>query len=130
MPFDGTDFRPAVAVIDKVIDLLGPNGERWIKSSTSSPDGRCIIGALRRSRLELKVKGDKAATYIRHAIAVLEPPAHPWREPSTIPFFNDIPHRKFGDVAMVLAYARAMAAGEKPEVSRVGRNALYIDLEP
>jgi hypothetical protein len=117
-------------VIDRMLHILGPNGERWTRGiHTDEERNHCILGALRRARHELKIKGDKSAMHIRHAIAALSPPPTYWHGTFTIPDFNDCMSRKFSEIAMVLAYARAMAAGEKPEVMRVTGNALYIALD-
>ena len=138
MPFDGTNSRPAaVAVIDRAIDLLGPNGERWIQNSFTDKGSHCILGALRRARHELGIKGDRSSgKHILRAITVIDP--RPWvdatlapvaRQIDSIANFNDQRGRKFRDVALVLTYARGLAAGEKPTVMRVGGNVLYIALE-
>jgi len=136
MPFDGTDSRTAtVAVIDRAIELLGPSGARWTQCEFTSDAGHhCILGALKRARFELKIKGDKSAKHIRNAIHVLADSTRPYAFPLSIMDFNDETGRKFGDIALVLAYARATAAGERPEVMRIGGNALYVailsEIEP
>lgn len=53
MPFDGTGFAPnrTVEALDKMAELLGPNGEHWCKEhfhKTMSDGSRshCLIGAM------------------------------------------------------------------------------------
>ena len=112
MPFDGNDPTSAVRLIDAVLDVLGPEGERWIKKRLSNARGHhCILGALAYSRRKLRTpRGDLATDYIRQAIREL--PGDPlWL--TSVTCFNDYPDRRFTDVRDVLRRARVLAAGSE-----------------
>lgn len=45
MPFDGANVLPTVA--DKMMDVLGPNGENWMRGMLHNGQGKhCMLGAL------------------------------------------------------------------------------------
>ena len=107
MPFDAATAIPAeVRIIDKALELLGPNGEHWTKGIANDGEGnRCIVGAVRSARRMLRLKGDKTTAFILTAVPDRRP-GHP-----VIEDFNDDRHRKFGEVAAVLTHARKLAGG-------------------
>lgn len=108
MPFDAATAIPAeVRIIDKALELLGPNGEHWTKGIANDREGnRCIVGALRSARRMLRLKGDKTTAFILTAVRDRRP-----EHPLIIEYFNDDRHRKFDEVAAVLTHARKLAGG-------------------
>src|ERR1700722_12169993 len=69
MPFDGNADRPEVRIIDLMLEVTGPNGEKWIKGKeTSAEGGHCVMGALNYSRRKLGIRGDETHRHIRSAI--------------------------------------------------------------
>ena len=112
MPFDGME-TDEIRLLDKMLEVLGPNGERWIKSTLSNEDGdHCVLGALHYARRKLKTaKGDKATLYIKLALN-LTPRVPQWCR-SSIATFNDNENINFVQVRNVLRAARAIAQIER-----------------
>jgi hypothetical protein len=111
MPFDGTGTAKTdeLRILDKVLEVLGPHGERWIKDTLSNEVGdHCVLGALRHARRKLKTaRGDKATLYIKLAINLA--PRVPQGCRSSIATFNDDDNITFVQVRDVLRAARAIA---------------------
>jgi hypothetical protein len=104
MPFDGGNLPAEVRVIDKALELLGPNGEHWTQGISNDRRGnRCITGAIRSARYQLGVKGDKT---IRLLIKVINWPWWP-QNMHLIEEYNDA--HEFADVISLLLHVRAMA---------------------
>lgn len=129
MPFDDAGFvtplkvvnrgrlqpisRPA-SKIGQVRQLLGPNGERWVKGAFETAKGRyCILGAVYR------VYGSKARSF--EAIRLINDAISPtyrghlwWRtlvpnyEENDIMIWNDNSRRKWHEVNRVLERAEQM----------------------
>jgi hypothetical protein len=66
MPFDATPELPIEArIIDKALDILGPNGEKWLQGKLADKHGNhCMLGAIRLARRRLKTKGDSTEDHL------------------------------------------------------------------
>jgi hypothetical protein len=110
MPFDAATAIPAeVRIIDKALELLGPNGEHWTKGIANDGEGnRCIVGAVRSARRMLRLKGDNTTKIILTALGVSRSPYY--RPVEHIEDFND-GDREFDEIAALLVHARRLAGG-------------------
>ena len=126
MPFDGTADRPAAVrtfgtppcappvearIIDEALEILGPNGERWIQGSETDCDhNHCMIGAIKLARRRLGVKGDKTVRLINNEIQRYRAASEDrWRKESGVVDFNDRPDRTFEQVRETFLLARREA---------------------
>ena len=114
MPFDGTTDQRTVhtiKIIDLMLEILGPNGERWLQGGFHDVDGNhCILGALRyvRRRLGTSAEEDDATHCIQQAIRVggKSDRLSKWCD---IQWFNDDSHREFQEIRAALHAARELA---------------------
>ena len=110
MPLDGINHGAADAlrIINAVIALLGPKGERWHHGTHDAKGKHCLRSALHYARRKLKTApGDPATAYIRQAIR--EVPQLP-RFFDYVEAFNCRSATKFRDVREVLLRAKELAA--------------------
>ena len=61
MPFDAMPELPAEArIIDAALEILGLKGKNWVQGQLGNKEtGYCVMGAIRRARRRLNLKGDK-----------------------------------------------------------------------
>lgn len=105
MPFDGSLRSREVQIIDLILEVLGPNGERWIKGyETSTEGGHCLMGALKYSRRRLRIRGDETQSHIKRAIGIR------YLRGIAVTTFNDSTD-DFRIIRHVLLRARWLAAG-------------------
>jgi hypothetical protein len=104
LPFDGTHFSQptAASVIDKMMDLLGPNGERWIQGSRRAGNKFCLEGAIFEASFKLSTESYPTVKLIIQSINYF----HGFRGRAPISSFNDHQNRRFSDVRAMLAFAR------------------------
>ena len=108
MPFDGGQPCLEIQVIDKALEVLGPNGENWTQGESNDGHGkRCIMGAVRSARRMLRIKGDNTTGIILAALGA-STSTH-YRPVEHIEDFND-GGRKFDEIAGLLIHARNLAA--------------------
>jgi hypothetical protein len=121
MPFDGTEQVAAIDVvrlIDHMLEAFGPKGENWIKGDERDEHGRmCLIGALKFSRRELRIKGDQTIKYMRQAFREIGPSLR--RYGYSIPDFNDYSQTRFHHIRGLLLAARAIAEGRTLQIDPV-----------
>jgi hypothetical protein len=97
----------AVGVIDKALELLGPNGERWIKGKLRTKDGFCIIGAMKRARSLTKLRSGNAEDFLT---MVIKREQHKSTAPSfLISSFNDKPETTFENIREIMLVAKCEA---------------------
>jgi hypothetical protein len=109
MPFDGRQPCLEIQIIDKALEVLGPNGEHWIQGEVNDSHGnRCIVGAVRTARRKLRLKGDRTITLILTALCASR--SNIYSPLEFIENFNDQPGRKFDEIAGLLVHARNLAA--------------------
>ena len=108
MPFDGTRELPAEArIIDKALEILGPNGEHWTQGSLRDDDGYCMRGAIHSARRRLHIKGDKTEDLVfdqmrdEYGELIERMP-----QKKLIEDFNDAPWRVFSAIRSVMMNAR------------------------
>jgi hypothetical protein len=109
MPFDDTTrTTDTVRILDEVIAVLGPKGERWSQRVYHNRKGQhCLRGALHYARRKLKTPaGDRATDCIRQAIREIPGLLAYW---AYVEPFNDRREAKFRGVRAVLARARQLA---------------------
>ncbi|HTW28265.1 MAG TPA: hypothetical protein VME92_14130 [Acetobacteraceae bacterium] len=134
MPFDAQDPRlGAVAMIDAVLDYLGPDGERWYQGGWHRRDQRCLLGTMAHLRAVRHVKGDATRKYLLAAFRERR-----LRSTSVIAV-NDCAETTFDDVRGMLLTARAIAladiegrprpAAERPKRSPVMRQTHFEAVE-
>lgn len=124
MPFDGaTQQPPAVRMIDALENFFGPKGEKWTQGEWSNAAGaRCVRSALVHLRSVHKVRGDRAAHYLRLAAAELEAtrlkqyiplpyPLVPLKVKDCLVTFND-DCADFAEMTRWLGLARAFAVAD------------------
>jgi hypothetical protein len=108
MPYDGRQTCAEVRIIDKALELLGPNGESWTQDEANDGHGkRCIMGAVRSARRMLRLKGDRPTEII---LAALGSGRSYYRPTGRIEDFNDGAKRTFDEIAALLVHARRLAA--------------------
>jgi hypothetical protein len=114
MPFDGGQPCLEIQVIDKALELLGPNGEGWLQHHLTDHRGnRCLLSAILVARNLLAIKADGTIHRVAEAIAGRNyARIHPEQHSRLIESFNDGPWRKFDEVAGVLVRARNIAASQ------------------
>jgi hypothetical protein len=63
------DPTRAILVLDAMLEFFD-GGRRWTRGELVARDGqaRCLVGALRRVRNELRIRGDGTVHYLRDAI--------------------------------------------------------------
>jgi hypothetical protein len=111
MPFDGRQPCAEVRVIDKALELLGPNGEGWIQHQVTDHLGnRCLLGAILVARNLLAIRTDSTIHLVAKTIAGdhfarIRMDQHS----GLIESFNDGPWRTFDEIAGVLVCARNIA---------------------
>jgi hypothetical protein len=118
MPFDGNAERSApirlpdappleARIIDEALNILGPNGEKWIQGDEADAQhNHCMIGAIRLARHRLKARGDDTERLIAQVLY-----RGTCRRPlQSIENFNDERGRRFGQVreAFLLAKCEAL----------------------
>jgi hypothetical protein len=111
MPFDFTTpidlTTPTNAAArshsDRVRQILGPNGEHWIKGTSYNGDGRCLGQALHDTRQ--RHAGNRALELAMKRVVRA-------RGYSSIPAFNDALGTTFADVLALLAEAEAAASAD------------------
>jgi hypothetical protein len=104
MPFDATPDRSSeTRIIDKALQILGPNGENWIKGD-GVDDKFCMLHALNmaRHRIGGRTRGDETELRVVEAIRLLH------HKTQQVPDFNDDPERTFEEVVAVLQLARTV----------------------
>jgi hypothetical protein len=107
MRFDGRQPCLEIQVIDKTLEVLGPNGEHWTWGARSDRHGnRCILGAVTYAQRKLGIKRDKTLQLIRSAIY---PPDDMSPDDDIIMDFNDATERSFDEETFVLNRARELA---------------------
>jgi hypothetical protein len=106
MPFDARQPCAEVRVIDKALELLGPNGEHWTQGISKDREGnRCIMGAVRSAKRMLRIKGDQTIRIILTALG-----GDPRYRPIDIIIDYNDSDREFEEIAALLAHARNIAA--------------------
>jgi len=107
MPFDGRKPCLEIQIIDKALEVLGPNGEYWTQGTSNDGHGkRCIMGAVRTARRKLRENGDKTTALLIQAFGC----RRLLRPAEVIEDFNDAPNRTFDEIAGLLVHARNLAA--------------------
>ena len=54
---DGAEKPPAVIVLDRALEIFGPNGEHWRQDYIYDRHGNhCILGAIRQARRDTHIK--------------------------------------------------------------------------
>lgn len=113
MPLDGRQLCAEVRVIDKALEVLGPNGEGWLQNRLTDHRGNCcLLGAILCARLQLGIEGDRTIPLVAETMAGSDfARIHPDQHSRLIEAWNDGPWRKFDEVAEVLVHARRLAGG-------------------
>jgi hypothetical protein len=102
-------------VIDRALQLLGPNGEHWTQGKLHDSEGSyCMIGAILFARGQLRIKDDRTIELVVEAFSTSEfiPEGAgdmPEQISEIIQEFNDREGRPFEHIDQVLRKARAMA---------------------
>src|ERR1700757_1141814 len=100
MPFDGT-VSDKGRVIDEMLRILGPKGERWIKDKLADAQGgMCMLGALRSAHQNLGLPDNAGA-----GAAILEAIQQEAGSFLQIEAFNDL-QDSFGPIRRVLHAAK------------------------
>ena len=112
MPFDGLGVNQDMLVIDKMLEIFGPNGERWIQGVEYHP-GRswCLVGALKSARRRLRSRDDEAGKFIVYAIWHADNTAIKRR--MSIEEWNDQSGRTFDEIKDMLSFARTVAGWQR-----------------
>jgi hypothetical protein len=112
MPFDGLSVNQDMLVIDKMLEIFGPNGEHWIKGFEYHP-GRswCLVGALKSARRRLRSRDDDAGKFIVYAIWHADDTAIKRR--MSIEDWNDQTDRTFDEIKGMLSFARTVAGWQR-----------------
>ena len=65
-PFDGVDpLRAAVALIDGVLELYGPDGASWTQNHLDDgEEHHCLVGAMRIVRKERGIRRDQLGRFV------------------------------------------------------------------
>jgi hypothetical protein len=106
MPFDGRKPCLEIQIIEKALEVLGPNGENWTQGTSNDGHGkRCIMGAVRSARRMLRIKGDSTTGIILAALG-----GDPRYRPIDIIIDYNDSDREFEEIAALLAHARNIAA--------------------
>jgi hypothetical protein len=115
MPLDGELPCAEARVLDKALELLGPNGEFWLQNRLSDHHGnRCMVGAILCGCAYLRIKPDQTLRLMVEAFSTSEfiPEGAgdiPEQICGIIQEFNDEPGRPFEHIRQVLANARELA---------------------
>jgi hypothetical protein len=110
MPFDGVvEVNRDVRVIDKMLELFGPDGEGWGKGYEYRDRKLCLRGALKSAKSRLRSRDDRAGAYILYQIAKIETAFVGRRVIPSLEHWNDYPERTFFQIREMLAQAKELA---------------------
>jgi hypothetical protein len=117
MPFDGIPIkkrmRIPVRVIDKALELLGPNGENWAKGFMFQHGKFCMCGAIAKASEHMRLKGLRHEVAVGHLVEMALKEAH---EEPVIEQFNDCKPRVFADIRNIMLAARQIAVERAPRM--------------
>jgi len=112
MPFDGLSVNQDMLVIDKMLEIFGPNGEHWIQGFEYRPGRKwCLVGALKSARRRLRSRDDGAGKFIVYAIWHADDTAIKRR--MSIEDWNDQKDRTFDEIKAMLSFARTVAGWQR-----------------
>jgi hypothetical protein len=112
MPFDGgLSVNQDILVIDKMLEIFGPNGEHWGKGHKYQGRKWCLVGALQSAQGRLKSRDDDAGKFIVYAIWHADSTAIKHRMP--IENWNDQKGRTFDEIKDMLSFARTVAGWQQ-----------------
>lgn len=125
MPFDGgLSVNQDILIIDKMLEIFGPNGQHWGKGREYRGRKWCLVGALKSARRRLRSRDDDAGAFIVYAL---------WHVDSTVikrrmslEDWNDQPERTFFQIREALTQAKEMALRRPGLVE--GEFPFYLDL--
>jgi hypothetical protein len=109
MPFDGgLSVNQDILVIDKMLEIFGPNGEHWIQGFQYDRRRKwCLVGALKSARRRLRSRDDNAGAFIVYAVWHVDNTAIKRR--MSLEGWNDQPGRTFSQIREALTQAKEMA---------------------
>jgi len=110
MPFDGREPCLEIQIIDKALEVLGPNGEHWTWGARSDRYGnRCILGAIAYAKRKSGIRRDKT---IRLILAALFPFDDLLLTSDFIADYKDECGRSFCEIQALLLRARRLAEAQ------------------
>jgi hypothetical protein len=108
MPFDAIPELPVeVRILDKALEILGPNGEHWAQGTLHDNGTYCMRGAIHSARRRLHIRGDKTEDLVfnqmrdEYGQLVERMP-----QKRLIEDFNDAPRRVFSTIRSIMMNAR------------------------
>jgi hypothetical protein len=117
---DAAKAVEAVCMLDAVLELFGPAGERWMRGRYHDPkQGRfCLVGAMNYLQRERRIAPGASDEYLHAAIWPRGIP--PGAPPYPLVWFNDNGRRTFNELRTVIEKARTLAQrdAERPEIER------------
>jgi hypothetical protein len=113
MPVDAVVENTAVMVLDRALEVLGPNGEHWTQGKFDDGAGSyCMVGAIMFAQTQLRVE-DNDAMYLMvevfSASEFMREYGVAAQHSMLIADFNDTPGRQFAHIRQVLQRARDIA---------------------
>jgi hypothetical protein len=112
MPFDGVSVNQGMLVIDKMLEIFGPNGEHWIQGSEYNHGRKwCLVGALKSARRRPRSRDDDAGKFIVYALWHVDNTALKRR--MSLEDWNDQRGRTFDEIKGMLLFARTVAGWQR-----------------
>ena len=117
MPFDlASEPSIETRILDEMLEILGPNGERWIKDlEQDDKGGYCMLGALGLVLQRLGFPHGDPITYINQAIY------EAYGKVISVVEFSDSPRRRFQEIRRVLRLAKTVTPD--PDIMLIAKEA-------